>query len=605
MMEVQGETDPAVHAWRQVEFGGRNIAANRRKDVLLLFDGEIFHKDELIQRMKGQGKTCNSRENEDLILDAYELFGEKCFQYLDGDFAIAILDKTKMKLLLARDRVGKKPLYWGQEGGNFLFASELKALLVTGIISQSLSLEALATYLAFGFFPQDSTPIQKINKLLPGYYLVFEEFKTLRIESFWSLSSHFGSSLNLKPEEIAENLGHLLNESVKQRVEGKKEVGCYLSGGLGSASVGWFLKRGEHSLKAFTAGFSGENDADLETAAVFAKNLHMPQATLKIDPSHFLVALPQVLWQVEEPIADPNLITTWHLSKMPCSGMTLFSGMGSDELLAGHNRYTLEERGLGRFESFFAGVSDKVKRVLIPLLYSLGSTKAYDLLREIRVNPYLAQYVHQNLLFPRRNLPRLSPLLAPLFDPIVFLEKFHHLSKIQSAVSAFIYLDFKTRLPDYFIQQFEKLTFASGLGWATPFLDKQVIEFATRIPEPETLTEVDTGNYLRRLMRPHFAAEVIDRPKKSRRSFLSTWASDPHILPYLIYLQDSSLIEMGFVEKKWVEKALSTPQTRSQNFRQLFALLILEAWIRLFILQPIQSHPKEISLHDLLTRKVR
>lgn len=575
-----------IHAWRQIEIGqsGGPFHFNQRKDLILLFDGELFYQEEL--RAKLQKVAASAQE---LILDAYQHWGEKFLTHLEGDFALAILDKKNSKLLLARDRVGKKPLYWGEAGGHFLFGSELKGLLATGIIPQTPSPEALSSFLAFGYCPQDATLIQNVNKLLPAHFLVLDQFKKLRIEPYWSLSSFFDSPNHFTNEETAERLEVLLTEAVKQRSAKKNKIGCFLSGGLGSASVGWFLKNSqpEKPLSTFSTFFEGQNEEDFAAAEQFSKTLSSQIQVDKIDPRRLLAPLSDIIWEVEEPLADPHLVAIWHLVKMPSEEMAIFSGMGSDELLACHSRYTLEQRELGPIDHFFNSLSLKMKKGLIPICHFFGSDMAYDLQRQVRVNPHLTQYVHQNLLFQKRILAKVSPHLASLFDPIVFLEKFHNLHKIPNAVSAFMYLDFKTSLPDFYSEPYERLTFNSKLYWETPFLDKRVIEFAAKIPEEEDLTELEAGYYLKQMMRPHFSHQMVDRPKRIRRSFLSSWANDPNLLPIFSALKTGSLVGMGYVDKGWIEKILSDPHLRIRHFRQLFALVVLEEWFRLFILNPV------------------
>jgi len=580
------EDDKYTHAWRQVEVGqsGRPPYFNQRKDLILLLDGELFYQDELRKKLQKGGET-----QEELILEAYEIWGEKFLTHLDGDFALALVDKKNSKLILARDRVGKKPLYWADKGGYFLFGSELKGFLASGIIPQTPSSEALATYLAFGYCPQDATLIQNVNRLLPAHILVLDHFKKLRIESYWSLSSFFDPSTSLDRHETAQKLEYLLKQAVKERTRNKKEVGCFLSGGLGSASVGWFLKQNEQQLpvSTFSTFFKGQNEEDYQAAELFSEELGANIRADTIDPAHWLSSLSDILWKIEEPIADPHLTALWQLTKMPSHGMAIFSGMGSDELLAGHSRYTLEQRELGPIENFMGNLSLKIKKGLIPLYHFFGSNKAYDYLRSVRQSPYLTQYVHQNLLFQKKMLTKISPTLAPLFDPIVFLEKFHNLNKLPNAVSAFIYLDLKTALPDFYSRPFERLTFESKLQWETPFLDRRLIEFAAEIPEEEDLTEFETGAYLKAIMRPHFSQKLVERPKRLRRGFLSSWVNDPHILPHFLDLKNGVLVERGYIDKKWVETVLSTPQLRMRHFRQLFALLVLKTWFHLFILKPV------------------
>ncbi len=211
------------------------------------------------------------------------------------------------------------------------------------------------------------------------------------------------------------------------------------------------------------------------------------------------------------------------------------------------------------------------------------------------------EYLRHNALFDEKNLAYISPKLAGIFDPDSFLHKFHHLSRINSIVSSYLYFDVKTRLPDCFMLQFERLTTSRGLNWQAPFLDRAIVEFTASLPEPETLTETETATYLKPLLKHIFSDLVVSRPKKTRREFLNQWANTPNLRKAFELLLTGTLVETGLISSKWLKRQLDPENFNPETFRDLWAILMLEIWFRLFINRPIQSSPPEISLFELFS----
>ena len=420
--------------------------------------------------------------------------------------------RKKKRGFSGRDRMGRKPLYWYQDPNYFLFSSEIKSLLVTGVVPQTLALDGIAAYFALGYFPQDLTSIERVNKLLPGYYLIVEKDRSLHIRSFWSLSAYFSRQVNDTKEQIKEKLDHLIDAAVKKRMPDEGQVGCFVSGGLGSASIAYLLNKYKNGfqIKGLTCGFSGQNERDVDSASEYCQALDMSQKVDWVTPDNFLDNLVAILWEMDEPVADPNLIATWHLAEMSDGLKTVFSGMGSDELLAGHNRYTILERYIPPFNHYLGELKKRIKRGLIPLIQMIKPEEAFNFIKHTQVNPYLEQYVVQNQLFSFSHFHSLSPQLSQIFDPDLFLQKFHNIAKIPNIVSACAYLDMKTRLPDHYILQYDRLTSAYGLDWRCPYLDKDLIEYAAAIPEPEN----ESNTYLKELYRGRFPDHLVESLKK-------------------------------------------------------------------------------------------
>lgn len=595
------------HTYKNFEIGllGHRLSSNERQTIYAAIDGTLYNTDPLRHQLMEQGYLFTSQEDAELLVHGYECEGTDFFSKLTGDFSIMILDQETEQITLVRDRIGKKPLYWYQDQHYFLFGSELKALLATGAIPQTPATDALASYLYLGYIPQDMTPIKNVNKLLPGHFLQISTEKSLSIQSYWSYSSFFQKQETSPQELVISNLDSLLSDSVQKRLPKDNSIGCLISGGLGSASVAYYVKKlVESGPKAYTVGFLGENDADIEAAKAVSSSLKLPHHCEIITPNNFLDDLVNITWHLDEPLADPNTIATWKLLQLAKThSNVVFSGMGSDELLAGHTRYTIEERHIGLAARLKETVSPSIIKFLLPILHTFYKPAAYHLLKESKTNPWQFEYIRHNALFNESQLAAASPRLASLFDPEVFLHKFYNLNKIQSPVASYLYFDVKTRLADCFMLQLERLTAAHTLEWRTPYLDRTIVEFLAALPEPAALKEQETASFLKQLLKDTFPPTFINRPKTTRKNFLKTWVHKSDLGELFDCLPNGTLVESGLISENWLRKAILQLKTNGNNFRHIWGIFALEIWFRIFINHPVASHPPDISVKELLLEK--
>lgn len=572
---------------KNVQLGscGKPIASNADKSLFAALDGTLLNEKELREELNTSGSGA------EMVLAAYHKWGADCFAHLQGDFAILIFDQKSENLYLARDRIGKKPLYWSQDEHNFLFGSELKALLATGIVPLTPARDAVAAYLYFGYIPQDMSPIKNVNKLLPAHYLEFNATGTLSIHSYWSYSSYFK---NLKREPgVAQHLESLLSSSVKLNLECAQKndpaVGCFVMGGLGSATIAGHLQN--TPATCYSVGFQDQNEQDIAAAKEIAKTLELPCKSEMIAPEHCLDSLVKIVWHLDEPLADPNILATWQMAKRAAADThSVFTGIGSDELLAGHTRYGHKPTFWQKLKNSF---TSRFRHLLIPLLKVLWKPAAFSLLKTSSTNPYQFNYLTQNALYTKEQLAKAAPKLKGLFDPEIFLHKFQNLFKFQSNVSSYLYFDVKTRLPDHYLLQYERLTAAHGLDLYAPFLEQKLVEYLAGIDlnAPETA-------YLKEVLRKTYPEKIIDRPKFIRPQFLASWIDDPRIKEVFQLLTVGVLVENGLISKKWLHGALKNPP----SFNHLWSILVLEIWYRLFIDQPITLTAPDITVKELLLK---
>lgn len=596
---------PFTYHNMEVGTGTSQIFSNEKQSIYAGLCGYLNNPDELRKELEREGFTFTTKTDEELLVRAYELWGSYCLAKLDGGFALFILDTKQEKIILARDPIGKKSLYWYQDQNHFLFSNQLKALLITGFVPQTPAPDALASYLYLGYCPQDMTPIKGVNKLLPGHYLEIGADKSMKIESYWSFSTHFINRSTKSIKSISTTLDQLISEAVSSHVPPEGPVGCFLSGGLGSATVAYYLaKSTSHDrIKSFSVGYQGQNEDDVLAAADVADELHISQTRKLISSQDALEDFPQIVWYLDEPIADITVTSTWQLSQLASGQVnTVMSGMGSDELFAAHTRYSMDiqKRGLLGYLTQYG--LNPLSYVLAPVIGKLYKPAAYALLKHARTNTWQYNYLQQNALFDIDLLEKAAPRLKG-FDPEIFLNKFYNLPRIKSNTSALQYIDIKTRLADQYVMQLQKLTEANNLNWYSPFLNKTIMEYAASLPVPDQLSENEIGHYLKAIFNNLLPDSVLKRPKKVRSNFLGGWFDDASIIPLFQMLLKGTLVESGLISREWLKQQLSNPQKTREMFRYLWAILSLEVWFRMFVTRPVDSVPPEVTLSELLSEE--
>lgn len=575
---------------------GKKVSINHDKTLYLALDGWI---EDTFPLKKALGIPNNTLSHPQLILALYEKFGIKSFEYLRGEFAFALVDKRRGTLFLVRDPIGKKPLYWYHDHQLFLFSSELKSLLATGAIPPTPAADALAAYLYLGFIPQDMSPIKGVNKLLPAHYLQLNNEKSKKIAPYWSYSNYFSTSTSFKSSQAAEELRSRFSLCVKARTDTSSKPTCFLGGGIGSAITAKFLSESVTS-QAFTPYFEGETEEDLKAAQMAAEALHMPHHPLLLTPADLIEELPKILWHLDAPVGHPYILSTWQISKEASKTSTcLFSGTGADELFAAHSRYSLTERNPDPLSRLNLIPGRVLTNFVIPFFLKFYPTAAFNLLRALRTNPRQFEYMRSTLLLDEEEIRRLTPKWADAFFPEVLLHQFYSLNQIRSTTASLTYLDVKLRLPELFLIPCERLARAWGLVWHTPFLDRHILELTAGLPEPENLQEHETAFFLKQLSQGSFPSDFLNRPKKTRKHFLSKWAHHPELAALFKRLEKGYLVETGALSEKALRAYTKSPQTMEAAFSPLFAILCLETWFKLFIESANYNHPPEKNLIDL------
>ncbi|MEA2690852.1 MAG: hypothetical protein QOJ16_239 [Acidobacteriota bacterium] len=571
--------------------GGHQPLFSEDRQVAVVCNGEIYNHHELRNELVGRGHRFATRSDTEVIAHLYEELGTGCIARLSGMFAVAVADLRNRRLLLARDRVGKKPLYYTDDGRRLGFGSELKSLLAGGLAEAAVDPEALDLYLKLGYVPAPWSIVPGVKKLPAGHLAVCDS-RGLSIERYWDVdfAPPMGRADDPRQDERrVDELEALLGDAVRTRLESDVPLGAFLSGGIDSGVVVSFMSEAmSQPVRTHTVGFADRATDEREDAAAVARALGTDHFASEVRPD-LAGLLPKIAWHFDEPFADPSAVPTWYVSRETRQRVTVaLSGDGGDELFAGYpGRYgvhLLEERAR-RF------LPAALRRAALPPL-ARRWPRSPSLPRPLRLASILGNlavdadraYWNDRSLIPAHLADRLfGGGLAERrrrFDPFVALEP--HLARApKDPLSRVLYLDFKTWLADDGLVKVDRMSMAHGLEVRCPLLDHRVVELAARTPSRLKLGRGGTKILLRRLAARRLPAEILSRPKRGFAPPIERWLrEDLKDLSHDLLLASDSLAA-GLFERREVARLLADHGTKRIDAGwAIWTLLMLEQWGR-------------------------
>jgi asparagine synthase (glutamine-hydrolysing) len=573
--------------------GGDQPIFNEDRTVAVIFNGEIYNFLELRAELEGRGHRFATRSDTEAIVHAYEEFGEGCIARLRGMFAIAVWDATYRRLLLARDRVGKKPLYFAGDGERLCFASELKALLQDPALKRVVDLEALDDYFAFGAVPAPRTILQGVAQLPPAHYLVWEQGRARMVE-YWDVP--YGTLARRDEAETLAAFAEIFEEAVRARLVSDVALGAFLSGGVDSTAVVAAMARHTgRPVVATSVGFLEEAYSELEHARVVAKAVAAEHHEVVVRPRAAEV-LPRLVWHLDEPFADSSALPTYYVSQAARQRVTVaLSGDGGDEVFAGYQR----RYGLNRWEARLRrwlpawlreGVLGPIGRIYPKADWLPRPLRAKYLLANLGVSFERAYFSDVSLLRAEEKARAYTPqLLAELRGRDAFTDFARHFRKVEGLdpLTRLLYVDLKTWLANDILVKVDRMSMATSLEVRSPLLDHKVIEFAATVP-PELKFRGGVSKYLlKRHLDGVVPRRVIYRRKQGFEIPLAQWLrGDLRGMAEELLLSPRAL-GRGYVRPDAI-RALWNGHQRGLRDRsaQLWALMVLELWHRTFLDQP-------------------
>ena len=566
--------------------GGHQPMANEDQTIWVVFNGEIYNFGELRVELSQKGHIFKTRSDTEVIVHLYEEYREKCFEYLRGMFAIAIWDGKEKQLFLARDRVGKKPLFYFYDGSRIVFASEIKAILKVRDFPREIDPEALSDYFSLLYIPAPKSIFKKVSKLRPGHYLVVSESGIREVE-YWDIS--FAQTFEMAEEEWCERLLDAYSEAVRIRLISDVPLGAFLSGGVDSSSVVAIMsKLMEGPVITSSIGFEekefNELDYAREVASQFKSEFH--EEIVRPDAVGIIRKL---TWHYDEPFADSSAVPTYYLSKVARKHVTVaLSGDGGDENFAGYRRYSFDKRE-NNLRALFPLC---IRRPLFGTLAAIYP-KADWAPRIFRAKATFECLACSPIEGYFRSVSAVQPSLkAKLlhhdvkrelagYDTLDIFRHYYEKADTDDPVSRVQYVDIKTYLPDDILAKVDRASMANSLEVRAPIVDHQFMELVASIPSSLKL-QGRIGKYIfKKALENILPHEILHRKKMGFAVPLARWfRNELKDFAYSVIFSHSNdgLLNDSTVMQIWTQhqKGLRDRST------ELWTILMFRMWQRTF-----------------------
>jgi asparagine synthase (glutamine-hydrolysing) len=559
--------------------GGKQPIFNEDESAAIIFNGEIYNYRDLAAGLVSAGHTFKTRSDTETILHAYEEYGEDCVQHLRGMFGFAIWDRRARRLLLARDRLGVKPVYYYRNSRFLAFASEIKALLEIPSVPREVDPEALDLYLSLRYVPGPRTMFKNIFRLPPGHILVVDD-TGVRIRKYWDID--YAAVEPQAPKYLLERFRDLLDESVRLRLIAEVPLGVFLSGGLDSSAIlALMSKVGGERVKTFSVGYEEPSEAnEFEYARLAAGAFDAEHHEYQLSAKEFQDSASDLVWHLDEPLADPSAIPLYFISKLAREHITVvLSGEGADEILGGYGIY---RRMLALDKIYQRSPAE----ILAPWVARLTPSEALRHYVRMSGQPLEARYRGVSRGFGaegKRRLvggDRVEESERQLQE--VFGGYFDAVPKA-SPLNRMLYVDAKVWLPDDLLIKADKMTMANALELRVPFLDHKLVEFAAALPDDRKLNGSGKA-ILRQAMRGVLPDAIIDRPKRGFPIPIASWLRGPLRQFTGDHLLGRNAACSGYLDRAAVARVVEEHgQGRTDRSQEIWTLLVFELWHQQFM----------------------
>lgn len=596
----RGPDDEGIYCQRQITLGHRRLSiidlntghqplSNEDGSVWIVFNGEIYNYRELRPFLLERGHTFRTESDTEVIVHLYEELGPRCVEKLRGMFAFAIWDERQRSLLLARDRVGIKPLYFYKNDEFLAFGSEIKSILALPEVKREVLPQAIDRFLTFFYVPGQETLLRNVHKLAPGHYFVAKDGRT-EIHKYWDLDFS-KTAEKLSESETEERLLGLLSESVERHMISDVPVGFLLSGGVDStAMLSLASETTSQPLSSFTVGFEGQGVIDERPfARLAARTFATDHHEITISPREFVDFMPRYVRHMEEPVCEPPAIALFYVSKLASQYVkVLISGEGGDEAFAGYSTY----RNVSWFERL-KPVLKALNPSWMPLL-----TGANSLARSRKASKYLplVDSAFEDYYYSRTSSPlqyfnsQFRSLYAETFasqiDKARSLEpirRYHKAAAEYAVVDRMLYIDSKTWLPDDLLVKADKMTMANSVELRVPLLDHVVLEFAASLPVRQKVRRNTTKYIAKKVLSSRVPKRILDRRKAGFPVPYESWLKNGMKSWVHDVLFDRRTLNRGYFNRSSIQDLIKRNQTSGGYSKEVFSLLTLELWHREFV----------------------
>lgn len=557
---------------------GHQPMTNEDKSIWLTYNGEIYNFTELKKYLIKKGHIFKSHTDTEMVIHSYEEWGENCIEKFNGMFAFGLYDFAQKKLFLARDRFGKKPLYYYSSSNFFIFASEIKAIIAHPAVTKRINIKALYKYFLFEYIPEPDSIFENIYKLDAGTFLILKD-GTAEIKKYWDIKFN---TQNIREEEACENIIALLKKSIKLRLISDVPLGIFLSGGIDSSAITTLLSEmmPAGKIKTFSIGFEDESFDESNYARRMADYLGVEHYEEKLDPYMMINILPEIIEKLDEPFADNSIIPTYLLSKFTRNYVTVaLGGDGGDELFAGYDTF-LANYYLRNFrvpKIIVKSLSSVVKKIfpvsennISPDFIIKKTLDGLSYNPEIREQVWLGAFSMeaQKDLFLNydKEIDVLSPIKKLNFDNLTLIQKI-----ILSYIKLYLLGDILTKV--------DRASMMCSLEVRAPFLDYEFAEYVNNLKDDFKIRHGMRKYILKKAMKSKMPDEIINRKKKGFGIPLTRWLKKELKELMLDNLSSEKINADGIFNYEYIKKLIEAHlHNKKDNRKELWALLIFQLW---------------------------
>ncbi|MBQ6923867.1 MAG: asparagine synthase (glutamine-hydrolyzing) [Kiritimatiellae bacterium] len=603
IMTYRGPDDAGFYSDDVISLGQRRLSingvadghqpiANEKGDILLLCNGEIYNSPDLRRQLIAKGHTFRTSTDVEVILHLYEEKGEDCFADLRGMFGAAIWDAPNRRLLLARDHMGQKPVFFATRGADIAFASEPKSVLEAGLLDREIDLEALWHYMSLRYMPDDRSLFKGVKKLPAATYAVWEHGK-VRTKRYWKLDT-FRNKLQGTEQELTDALDKLLLETVEMHLLSDVPVGTFLSGGIDSSLI--TAMTAKITGKKFNTFSIGVNDQinELPWAEKIAKQYNLDWRTETVE-ANLVDMLPEMIFHMDEP-ADPFGVGVYLVSQVAAKyDKVVLSGDGGDENFAGYDRFAGQK--LARLYGLIPGFLRR--GVMAPVIGLIPESFGYKSIagklrwlndvgghaktpgdayaRSMSVLRFTQE--QKDALFTDRAVRQIADT-----DSVHQILKFFDDGTANEYLDKMLYTDLMTRIPDQLLAITDRMSMAHSIEVRPPLIDYKVTEFAASLPCSIKLRGTGRGlkYILRNVAKRYMGADLVDRPKQGFGFPIAKWLRGDLAAFQRNLFKQSRFVELGLFRQEEIERLMEEHigGKADHNFR-LWILINLEIWYRM------------------------
>ncbi|PCJ01411.1 MAG: asparagine synthase (glutamine-hydrolyzing) [Flavobacteriales bacterium] len=558
--------------------GGNQPMFSSDRKIAIVFNGEIYNYISLKKELSNKYEFHNNTDTE-VLLYLYKEHGIKMLDKMKGMFAFAIYDFEDQSLFLARDIMGKKPLYYTTTNSCFVFGSELKSILKHPKVTKELNIEAVNQYLTFDYVPTPNSIIKNVSKLEPGHYLVVKNNHVVIKEAYWQ--HNFTKNDDITFNNASEKLDSLLNNATKKRLMSDVPLGVFLSGGLDSSTIAYYAqKNSSNRIKTFSIGFEDKSYDETNYAKQVAQHLDTEHHTGILTQNKTLELINKIYKNIDEPFADASLIPTYFLSEFTKNHVTVaLGGDGSDELLAGYPTFVSNY-----FTQPLASLPNAIPSALLKMTNGLMKVNDNNISLDFKIKQYLRGFLSKKNHIHQLWLGSFTPdEKKRLFKPEVYASlqdntglniidsHFSNANKEWSNFDKITYYYYQTYLLDDILVKVDRASMLNSLEVRSPFLDKDVVEFVNTIPQKYKLKGFSGKHLLKKMMENKLPQNITSRSKKGFGIPLSQWIREDlkEEITSILLSEDS------YFNQNYIQHILKEHFDKKRNHRKLIWNLYL------------------------------